>query len=129
MTELIPRFYIGNWREAQIAPENFHVVTCMNDESGFCRNARFELVDGPGNEITLLIAAIEHVVKTYAEGATILVHCHGGRSRSATVSIASIAKIRCLSLCEAYDLVKDKHEITRVHPYLSKMLLELFHKE
>lgn len=27
-------------------------------------------------------------------------------------------------LCEVYDLVVNKHEITRIHPHLSKILLE-----
>lgn len=124
MTELLPNLFIGNWREAE-SSVGLDIVTCMNDEPHFIKGTRFNLIDGPGNELELLQSAIDHVAEEYKKGKKILVHCHGGRSRSATVSVGAIAKITNRSLCQAYDFVKDRHEITRIHPYLSLLLMEI----
>jgi protein-tyrosine phosphatase len=122
MTELIPNLFIGNWHEAKVHSMGMYVVTVAHD-SPFVGEEHFKLVDGPGNDPDVLIAAAEAVWQAYSKGLRVLVHCHGGRSRSGAVAVIAVMKILDKRLCEAYDFVKDKHEITRIHPYLSEILL------
>lgn len=124
MTEVIPRLFIGNWHDASRYLGTMHVVTVAHD-SPVTGHAKFDLVDGPGNNKETLIAAIEYAYEAYQRGETVLIHCHGGRSRSGTVTVAALVKITGKNLCECYDMLKDKHHETRIHPYLSLMLLEI----
>ncbi len=131
MTEVIPNLFIGNWRDAERAAfdaahngSSMHIVTVAHD-SPFVGNLHFKLVDGPGNDPEILRAAAESVSTAYKLGMRVLVHCHGGRSRSGAVIVLVVMSILGTGLCEAYDLVANKHEITRIHPYLSKIMLEL----
>lgn len=124
MTEVIPNLFIGNWKDAELHANELYVITVAGD-SPFIGNEHFKLNDGPGNPPGLLESAADSVHKAYSNGKKILIHCHGGRSRSAAVTVLSIMKILNKNLCEAYDLAKDKHDITRIHPYLSKILLEI----
>lgn len=124
MTEVIPRLFIGNWHEARDNSEALHVVTCAHD-SPFTGHAKFDLIDGPGNEAALLRAAAQYVVEAYERGERVLVHCHGGRSRSATVVTLALTKITNKPLCEVYDLLANAHDRTRIHPHLSILLFEI----
>lgn len=68
--------------------------------------------------------AVAAVVKTHRTGARVLVHCVGGRSRSAVVVVGAMVKIENRPMCEMYDLLLAKHDCTRIHPYLAKFLTE-----
>lgn len=123
MTEVMPRLFIGDWRDAERSIGQLHIVTCAHD-SPITGNAKFGLVDGPGNPPELLIAAAEYAAEAYIKGKQgVLIHCHGGRSRSGVVMVATMIKITGKPLCECYDLLMNRHEITRIHPYLSLLLL------
>ncbi len=124
MTEVITRLWIGSWRDAEERASAMHVVTVAHD-SPFTGIAKFGLIDGPGNAPELLNAAADHVCEAYEGGATVLVHCHGGRSRSAAVIVLALSKITGKSLCELYDLLANKHDKTRIHPHLSALLFEV----
>lgn len=124
MTEVIPRLYIGNWRDAEQHINSMYVVTVAHD-SPIIGNVKFNLIDGPGNDIKVLMEAVTHAYDAYHRGEKVLIHCHGGRSRSGTVLVAVLAKITGRNLCECYDFVLSKHHETRIHPYLAIMLMEV----
>lgn len=126
MTELIPNLCIGNWHEARDA-KDMHIVTVAHD-SPFVGHAHFHLVDGPGNDATVFDAAVDAVVEAHTSGKKVLVHCVGGRSRSAAVIIAAAVKLTARPFCEVYDELLKKHDFTgggaRIHPHLSTILLK-----
>ena len=122
MTELIPRLFIGNWHEARDS-RDFYKITCAID-SEFIGDQHFKLIDGPGNSPELFASAVDAVCEAYKSPHKILVHCVGGRSRSAAVIVASAARITGRPLCTIYDTLLGRHDCTRIHPYLSLLLLE-----
>lgn len=125
MTEVIDKLFIGNWHDAQrqmVGSPRMHVVTVAQD-SPITGDKKFSLVDGPGNPPELIIEAAKYVAEVHERGEQVLVHCHGGRSRSGVVTTAALMLITKKNLCECYDLLKDQHEITRIHPYLSLILI------
>lgn len=126
MTEVIPNLFIGNWQEAREAANerNKYIITVAND-SPFIGDEKFDLVDGPGNDINIFLNAVKATVSSYRYENKVLVHCHGGRSRSGVVVVAAIMILMNKNMCEAYDLLANKYERTRIHPHLSKFLLVL----
>jgi len=64
------------------------------------------LIDGPGNALGLIVAAVlclHSLLKTHRK---VLVHCHSGRSRSATVVALYLACAKNIDVLEAYTFVK-----------------------
>jgi protein-tyrosine phosphatase len=127
MTELIPDLYIGNWHEARAAKGSMHIVTVASD-SEFVGDQHFKLVDGPGNSVLVFREAVEAVYAAHRSGKKVLVHCVGGRSRSAAVIVAAATKLTGKHFCEVYDELLRRHDGAgtgaRIHPHLSVMLLE-----
>lgn len=122
MTEIMENLFVGNWMEAKSCSDEFYVVTVAHD-SPFVGKEHFKLVDGPGNDPDMIVRAARSVCIAHRDGKKVMVHCHGGRSRSGAIAVLSVMMITGENLCRCYDLVKDKHEITRIHPYLSEILL------
>lgn len=126
MTELIPRLFISNWHQAR-ASQRFYIVTVAAD-SEFIGDEHYKLVDGPGNDKEVFNAAVKAVCDAHRSGKQVLVHCIGGRSRSAAVIVAAATILTGKPLCELYDLLLYKHDGSstgaRIHPHLSKLLLE-----
>ncbi len=126
MTELIPRLFIGNWHEARAA-QGFHVVTVAAD-SEFVGHEHYRLVDGPGNAVEVFRSAVDAVCAAHRDGKMVLVHCVGGRSRSAAVIVAAAVRLTGRPFCEVYDELLRKHDGhgvgARIHPHLSILLLE-----
>ncbi len=130
MTELIPNLFIGNWHEARDArafQHGFHIITVASD-SEFIGDDHFKLIDGPGNLASVFHDAVKATCTAYCDGKKVLVHCIGGRSRSAAVIVAAATVITKRSLCDIYDELLRKHDGTgwgaRIHPCLSTLLLE-----
>ena len=127
MTELIPRLYIGNWHDARDNMGIMHIVTVASD-SPVTGNVKFDLVDGPGNLLSTFADAVEAVCRAHESGEKVLVHCVGGRSRSAAVIVVAATKITGRPFCEIYDDLLRKHDGSgtgaRIHPYLSILMLE-----
>lgn len=125
MTELIERLFIGNWHEARDA-RGFYTITCAVD-SQFIGHEHFKLIDGPGNSQEEFDAAVNAVCKAHKDGQNTLVHCVGGRSRSAAVIVAAATRITGRPLCDVYDELLRKHDGpgygARIHPYLAMLLL------
>lgn len=115
--------FIGTWHDAQKA-RNMHVVTVAVD-SPFVGNAKFDLVDGPGNNPAVYRAAVEHVLNSINAGTPTLVHCVSGRSRSAAVLCSAIARHLQTNFHEAYTLVKRAKDEVGIHPALVEMALVL----
>lgn len=126
MTELIPNLFIGNWHEARDS-SGFHVITCAVD-SQFIGDQHFKLIDGPGNKVEEFKAAVEAVIEAHTAGHKVLVHCIGGRSRSAAVIVAAATRLTKAPLCAVYDELLRKHDGAgwgaRIHPHLAALLLE-----
>jgi protein-tyrosine phosphatase len=66
---------------------------------------RFPLIDGPGNPIWLLRAAIDTVAHLARNGVATLVYCSAGLSRSPCIAAAALAQIRHCTVAEALPLV------------------------
>lgn len=124
MTEVIPRLHIGNWHDARENLNTMHVVTVACD-SPVTGRVKFDLIDGPGNNRELIVQAANYVMDAHDYGDNVLVHCHGGRSRSGVVTVLAMTKITGKNVCECYDLLVNTHKSTRIHPFLSKLLLEI----
>lgn len=129
MTELIPNLFIGNWHEARAATKDgpYYIVTVAID-SPFEGHQHHLLHDGPGNSKDVFDAAVKSVCDHHRAGKRVLVHCIGGRSRSAAVIVAAATVLTGRPLCEMYDLLLYKHDGpgtgARIHPHLSTLLLE-----
>lgn len=134
LTELIDGLIIGGWHDARNASCNatargdeLYIVTVAAD-SEFIGHECFHLVDGPGNSPTEFRAAVEAVCRARRAGKRVLVHCVGGRSRSAAVIVAAATVLTGRPLCDVYDELLRKHDCTghgaRIHPHLAAMLLE-----
>lgn len=121
LTKLIDRLSIGNWQDAERHAPNYHVVTVAVD-SPFIGHEHFKLVDGPGNPPQVFHAAVAATIAAHKHGRDVLVHCVGGRSRSAAVCVAAITALQNRSVFDAYEHVITKHSEARIHPYLSKFL-------
>lgn len=126
MTEVIPKLWLGDQEEAKFT-QDFYIITVAIDAE-FIGNEHHKIVDGPGNKKATFIKAVNSVVKAYNNHDKILVHCIGGRSRSAAVIVAAATKITKQPVCEIYDSLIAKHDIARIHPYLSLLLLGTLNK-
>jgi protein-tyrosine phosphatase len=124
VTEVIPRLLIGNRRDARDNHVSLYVVTVAVD-SEFIGHEHFKLVDGPGNDPALLRSAARAACEAHRTGKKVLVHCHGGRSRSGAVVVLVLMELTGKNLCEAYDHLIAQHTQTRIHPFLSKMLTDM----
>lgn len=83
----------------------------------------------PGNLASIFHGAVEAAVKAHAAGEKVLIHCVGGRSRSAAVIVAAAVKLSGQPFCEIYDLLLRLHDggtgkSARIHPHLAPLLLE-----
>jgi len=125
VTELIPgKLSVGNWQEAEHAKRRGeHVITVANDSPFEGGDQKFGLIDGPGNSVGLFWDAVEAVRLAVEQvRKPVFVHCVGGRSRSVAVCVGAYRQLKRINLCEAYDQVIMKHDKSRIHPHLSKLL-------
>lgn len=124
MNQVIDRLHIGDWQDAKKS-RGYYIITVAID-SPFIGDEHYGLVDGPGNDPQIFADAVEAVCRALRQQPKpVLVHCIAGRSRSASVVIAAVKKSTGRNLCEAIDLVFVKHDRTRIHPHMARLLLEL----
>lgn len=128
-TQIVGNLYIGDIEDVVHGDTSkFDTVigVCQNDSSDnvACRYEHFNLKDGPSDtgvgeySYDLLEDAIAAALRARLRRDTVLVHCHSGQSRSATVCIATIAMLEGHSWDEAYNIVKDARPIVNPHPKL-----------
>ena len=67
--------------------------------------------------------ALEFIGKAEASGGLCLVHCHEGKSRSVSVTLAYLMKQQKFSLAEALAYVKSKRPVARPNAGFLKQLL------
>lgn len=84
-----------------------------------------EIMDDPNSNILCHFEySTQYIESTLANNNNILVHCLGGRSRSATIIIAYLIKFRKMTWEEAQAYVKDKRPIVCPNDGFIKQLQE-----
>jgi len=66
------------------------------------------LIDGPGNKPSTFAAAVYMLDQLLERHDKVLVHCHAGVSRSASVVATYLSQVNGISFEEAINLVKEK---------------------
>ena len=127
---------IGNYLDAQdkelLQKEGIASILSLDgslsgrvpSELGVRRIAVVNLKDGPSNDPTTFLKAVDTVTRFATEAAPVLVQCHAGRSRSAVVVAGYFIKMRGLQPDEALRLVAEKREL-QVTPGLDSVLWHL----
>lgn len=131
-TQIVGNLYIGDIqdvREGDTSRFDTIIGVCQDDcsDNVSCKYQHFNLADGPEDQIghnpgeysyELLEDAITAAFSARLRRETVLVHCHAGQSRSATVCIAALALLEGHSWEEAYNIVEDARPIINPHPQL-----------
>ena len=111
--EVVPGVWASNRSGAALANEEFAVVSLCRIEPSARRPVRREvyLVDKPGGANASLDEVLDDVLDSIgaflAEGRQVLVHCHGGRSRTGLMLAGHLMR-QGHSLEEALALLKDR---------------------
>jgi ADP-ribosyl-[dinitrogen reductase] hydrolase len=111
--EVVPGVWASNRSGASSVDEEFAVVSLCRIEPSSRRPVRREvyLVDKPGEANASLDAVLDDVLDTIdaflAEGRQVLVHCHGGRSRTGLVLAGHLMR-QGMSLDEAMALLAQR---------------------
>lgn len=118
-SQIIGGLYIGDISdvtEGDTSKFDRVIGVCQTDASANvgCPYEHFGLADGepeghdPGEFTYELFAdAVNSVIAARIRRETVLVHCHRGVSRSASVCIAALAVLEGMSYDDAYSLVSD----------------------
>lgn len=121
-SEILPHLFLGgNLVARDLAVLRRHSITrVLNVASGVIPNyfsaelcyTSFELIDAPLEEIDhFILHAIAEIEDCISSGESILVHCHQGISRSATLVIAYVAWKLDLDVPSALQYVKARRSI------------------
>eukprot|EP00795_Rhopilema_esculentum_P013504 gene13504-4384_t len=120
LTNVLPFLYLGNSKDAgmekTLDDNNIKFVlnlTCNCDNHFIWRNdikyKQIKIEDSCKEDIlTVLLESIHFIETAKKDGCAVLVHCQGGVSRSAAITIAYLMYHLNLSLKDAYKFVKDK---------------------
>ncbi len=73
----------------------------------------------------VLEPAFEFIKKAIATGGTVLVACHAGISRSVSVAVYFIMKVKDLTYAEALSVVRSKRSIANPNPGFAKQLVSV----
>lgn len=143
MNEVIPDLWIADIEDVrEQSLDCDHVVTVCQDEVSDnvgCQYSFYCMSDGPDNEYggdhsyELWVEAVEDVLQSYIEGNEIVVHCHMGRSRSASVCVAVVGVLCRFRYSEARSEVSesryiqmDRHLADHVRRFLGERLGDEF---
>jgi hypothetical protein len=106
---------IGGFSDVEEAKSRVDAILCLKDDC--CDEGCTEteilclpLVDGAGNDIKLLDAAVDFIDDVISRRDTILVHCHAGRSRSVCVVARYFMIKHGLTSHQALNKIKSKRE-------------------
>jgi len=79
---------------------------------------RVDLIDGPGNELSSIVEAVDHLEDLHRSEPGVLVHCREGKSRSVLIASLYIARRRALPFEDAYHVVKSSRTVAAMDPRL-----------
>ena len=136
MNEIIPNLFLSGENYADDKPTHdvFNIRSIINvteeitnpfEEDPEYTYLTFKLRDIPGENIYKCFdVAVEFITTQLANGKPVLVHCAAGVSRSATIIMAYIMKIKKLSANKAYQFVKNKRCVVEPNMGFYKQLLD-----
>ena len=121
MSKISEQIYLGSAQEATnkkwlIDHHISHIVNCTVEHQNYypnvCNYLKLNLYDSPQQPLDhVLDRTYKYILDAVEKGGTVLVHCHAGVSRSATIVLYFIMKIKGWSLEEAYRYLKSKRSI------------------
>lgn len=129
MNEVLPKkLFIGGWSHAGPARNAGLWVVTVAVDSPFVGDAKYDLIDGPGNNPMTFLAAVQHCVARLNEDRPMIVHCVSGRSRCAAVVCTALADYMDVDFNDAYDIVKRAKDDVGIHPALVELGITLQEK-
>jgi protein-tyrosine phosphatase len=130
-TQITGGLYIGDIddiREGDTREFDLIVGVCQDDcsDNVGCEYEHFNLADGPDQQghvpgeysYELLSEAIDAVIAARIRRQTVCVHCHAGRSRSATVVVAAMAVLDGMTWNESFNKARESRPIINPGPTL-----------
>ena len=96
------------------------VVSLTHDDPDTGAVARVDapMTDGPRNEYSAFVDAVETVVARREAGQRVLVHCSAGASRSPAVAAAAMTRLTDRDLGEAFERVAARRSAVDPHDAL-----------
>ncbi|CAL1534021.1 unnamed protein product [Lymnaea stagnalis] len=134
-SQVLPFLYLGNERDAKDLSrlKSLNISYVLNvtshvpqyyDEEGI-RYKRIPASDNAQQNLKQYFEeAIEYIDDARQNNAKILIHCHAGVSRSATITIAYLLKHTRMAMADAYKFVKGKRAIISPNFNFMGQLLE-----
>ena len=115
--EIDGRLYLGN-AKSQNSPIIFEgVVSVMVNPPSTKRTCKILVIPVNDNEDVDILAhaekALSFIHAILTAGGSVLVHCKQGVSRSSTIVLLYLMKYKMMTLCDAYQLLRERRSTVR----------------